>query len=243
MNYEIIKDEKVLLDFIEWLPEITQDETYYVCLFARSKYVQNKEINHINTNKSQLKRFTSNRSRLIDKLRQCECPLGCYKQKDNVVPQEALALYINPNPRCNLKAARAGLVRLAQLVAGENHGYNVHQEIISEVQKSKSRMEFMDFDFDVDKSKLTSEQLFIELHNKEVINLDAISLLESRGGYHVIVHIKKVAYDYRNRWYNQMKALQQVWSTDVLNKGDNMIPIPGCTQGNFVPKFINSPLN
>lgn len=239
MNYQIIKDEKVLLDFIEWLPELTQDETYYVCLFARSKYVSNKEISHINTDKSQLKRFTTNRTRLIDKLRQCECPLGSYKQKDNIVPQEALALYINPNPRCNLKAARNGLVRLAQLIAGENHGFNVHQEIISEVQKAKSRMEFMDFDFDLDKSKVSAEELLLGLHDTEAINLDAISLLESRGGYHLIVHIKKVAYDYKNRWYNRIKALQSVYSSDVLNKGDNMIPIPGCTQGNFVPKFIN----
>lgn len=239
MNYQIIKDEQALLDFIEWLPELTQDETYYCCLFARNKYVLNKEISHINTDKAQLRRFTSNRSRLIDKLKQLECPLGSYKQKQNVVPQEALALYINPNPRCNLKAARNRLVRLAQLIAGENHGYNMHQEMISEIQKSKSRMEFMDFDFDCTKEELPANELFSQIKMTEAVNLDAISLLESRGGYHLIVHIKKVQYEFRNHWYNRIKILQQMYSTDVLNKGDNMIPIPGCTQGNFIPKFIN----
>lgn len=239
MNYKIIVDEKVLLDFIEWLPELTQDETYYCCLFARSKYVKNKEISHINTDKAQLKRFTSNRTRLIDKLRQLECPLGSYKQKENIVPQEALALYINPNPRCNLKAARNGLVRLAQLVAGENHGYNMHQEMISEVQKAKSRMEFMDFDFDVDKERVSEDLLLHHLYHDRGINPEAVHLLESRGGYHLIVEIKKVSYSYKNKWYNYMKSLQQQYSTDCLNKGDNMIPIPGCTQGGFVPRFIN----
>ncbi len=234
MNYEIIKDEKELLDFIEWLPELTVDETYYVCLFARSKYC--KDIAHINTDKAQLKRFTSNRSRLIDKIRQLECPMHSYKQKENLVPQEALAIYINPNPRCNLKAARNGLVRLAQLIAGENHGYNMHQEMISEVQKAKSRMVYMDFDFDVDKTELTANGIYTGLET--AINPEAINLLESRGGYHVLVEISKVHYEFKNKWYNGVKAVQQLHSSDVLNKGDNMMPIPGCTQGNFIPKFI-----
>ena len=240
MNYEIIKDEKVLLDFIEWLPELTEDETYYCCLFARSKYVLNKEISHITTDKAQLKRFTSNRSRLFDKIRQLECPLGSYKQKANLVPQEALAIYINPNPRCNLKAARNGLVRLAQLVAGENHGYNMHQEMISEVQKSKSRMVFMDFDFDVSKETLSPDMIFNDFENRGVINLDAVNILESRGGYHVLVDIRKVAFEFKNKWYNGVKQYQHLYSTDTLNKGDNMMPIPGCTQGNFVPKFLSN---
>lgn len=237
MNYEIIKDEKILKDFIKWLPDLLDDETYYVCLFARSKYANLGEVKHINTDKAQLKRFTTAKHRLFDKLRQLECPIGAYKQKENVVPQEALAVYINPNPRSHRIATRKGLIRLANLMGNECKNYNVHQEIMSEIQQSKSRMLHIDFDFDLDKYEYDADDILRNILDTK-INKNAINVLETRGGYHFLVDVNKVEKEFQKTWYNEIKRIQQAYSSDYEGHGDCMIPVPGCYQGGFIPKFI-----
>lgn len=228
MNYEIVKSKPLLDDFIRWLPDLKQNETYYCCLFARSKYAINNDISHIKSDKAQLKRFTSSKDLLYYKIKQLECELGSYRQKGNVVPQECLALYITVNPRDMLKATRTGLIKLANLLGVDYNGHNPHQEIMSEIQKAKSRTVYVDFDFDGCSALHVKKQIF---HN-DILNQGSFRLLETRGGCHVLVNIESVSPQYRKSFYNKLSALDGCDQT-----GDVMIPVVGCTQGNFVPNF------
>jgi len=233
MNYEIIKDIALLEDFLNFLPDLEPHEQFYVCLFSRSKYCNSiSGITHIKTDKQQLKRFTATKETLIPKIQQLECPLGTYYQKQIQIPQESLALYINPNPRDFIKATRNGLIRFAHLV-GEQYSsnrYNPHQEIMSEIQKAKSRMVYFDMDID---GMLLETLDYTKKLIADIINLDCLNFLQTRGGFHILVELSRIDKQYSKTWYNNMSAL-----LDIDIKGDCMMPIPGCTQGNFTPKFI-----
>lgn len=233
MNYEIIKDMALLEDFLGFLPDLEPHEQFYVCLFSRSKYCNSiSGITHIKTDKQQLKRFTATKENLIQKIQQLECPLGTYYQKQIQIPQESLALYINPNPRDFIKATRNGLIRFAHLMAEQYNAnrYNPHQEIMSEIQKAKSRMVY--FDMDIDNVTIDELPLIKTLVNP-CINMDAVSFLQTRGGFHVLVKLENIDKQYSKTWYNGLASALRI---DI--KGDCMMPIPGCTQGNFIPKFI-----
>lgn len=234
-NYQIIQDEGILRKFIEWLPELEHDETFYLCLFARSKYC--KGIAHIKSDKAQLKRFTSNKSRLLNKIKQLECPLGSYTSKEVgggqvPVPQESLALYITINPRSFTLATRRSLHKLVDLVSQPYNGFHPHQEVMSEIQKAKSKSRFVSFDFDLDKKLFNPN--FIE----GIVNKEAVTFVETRRGFHVVVRIENVEEQYKKTWYQQMTKYLSINSEDKDNKGDIMLPVPGTYQGGFTPRFI-----
>lgn len=227
-NYKIIQDIERLKRFVDWLPDLTLDESYYVCLFARKKYCP--EVGWLKSDKSQLKRVTCKKEYVINKLKQMECEVGSYTQNNHPVPQEALVAYINPNPRSLEIAAKRSLCKLAELITKPYSGYNPHQEALSEIQKSCSRKIFIDFDYDVSADKVIKK--IEEIDN--VINKEARHILKTKGGIHCLVEPSKVTKN-KQSWYNHLSQLSGI---DNGNKGDNMIPIPGCTQGGFVPYFM-----
>lgn len=232
-NYQIIIDEKALKEFIEWLPDLSEEEMYYCCLFARSKYTKDIEgkngIPHIKSDKAQLKRFTATKERLFQKIQQLECPVGSYFQNTHDVPQEALALYITVNPRSLWKATQQSAKHFVDCIITNARTMNPQAEAMSQIQKAKNRSHYVVFDID------SKEEDFVK---QAVACLpsypyDAFRLLETRGGYHLIVN-PIIASKHNKKWY------QNISTFDFVDQaGDIMIPVPGTYQGGFIPKFVS----
>ena len=223
MNYEIVKDEKALKNFItEFLPDLLPGETFYACLLAKSKYC--KGIIHINSDKRQLKRFTATKENLFNKIKQCECELGSYFQLTTPIPQEALAIYISPNPRDLIKATKNSLKLFVDLITSPYNGYNPQDTAMSEIQKACARKVYLDFDFDGANISHTLPLL------ESYINMDCVKILMTRGGFHVLIKLDEVEEKYKKSFYTLISHMHYV---DKI--GDHLIPIAGCTQGSYVP--------
>lgn len=236
-NYKIIVDEEALRRFIDWLPELEPNETYYLCLLGRSKYVKDLGLDiHIQSDKAQLKRFTSNKEMLFDKIKQLEVELGAYKLRGVQIPQEALALYITTNPRNVEKATKESIKKLVDLVTTPYSGYNPHQQVLSCIQRAKSKTQFVTFDFDIDKSVFEKDNVAEQI--KQVVGyINAVNVIETRGGFHVLVRPDLVKYDKKKSWYNEVNLIHRIYSSDPDSRGDMMSPVVGTYQGSFTPKF------
>lgn len=238
MNYKIITDETILSQFIEDLPNTSDlDLRYYCCLFARSKYLTEEQkgtISHIKSDKSQLKMFVATKENIITKLKQLECPVGSYIQyKTNVpsnpVPQESLAVYMTINPRSLQKATKNSLKKFVEMVIDNpTHSFNPSNFAMSEIQRSRGRTDYVVFD--VDSKELSGSE--IKERVREVIATDNFKILETRGGYHILIPPKTQIS--KGNFYNEI----QKRIPDIDQAGDIMIPIPGTYQGGHTPKFI-----
>lgn len=218
-NYKLIACEETLTNFVEnFLPDLTRDETYYCTLFARRKYWP-----VIKADKGQLKRFVSPKHRLIKKIKQLEIEEGGYEFDGIPIPQEALCLYITPNPRSNIKATQIALRKCADLIANGNSGYNLHQEMMSCVQQAKSRTCFIDFDFDCD--------VCPDVRN--MLNPESYSIVKTRGGYHILVKPDLVDAKFKKSFHQKISKMP---GCDV--RGDCLLPIPGTYQGGHIVRLM-----
>lgn len=60
-----------------------------------------------------------------------------------------------------------------------------------------------------------------------------VTSLKTRGGFHILIKLQDIAKQYEKTWY---RALTSINGCDI--KGDNMIPVVGCTQGGVIPHFV-----
>lgn len=243
MNYKVIADEPALIAFIDnVLPDLQEDEKFYVCLFARKKYAPDV----IKQDRAKLKRFVTSKKDLLSKIKQLEVEVGRYELDGVKCPQEALALYIMPNPRCIKKTC----AYVAQHLVKEGFAgkyFNPVSLSLNAFQNPQcnSRNIFKDFDFDFVDIDGTLEKI------SKVINMDAVTAIKTRGGFHILVKLSAVQPQYKKSWYMGIASLD---GCDMNSHGhklnpeksdelvDVLIPFVGAFQGNFIP-FIYEPQN
>ena len=234
MNYKIIKEEEKLKEFIDWLPELKDGEKFYVDLFARKKY-DNSGI--LKADKNQLKRFVSDKSRLLSKIKQLEVEFGTYQFNGNPITEDTLALYINPNPRSTHKASLEVMSEICKRLKKGEIIYNPHSISLNALQTTASRKIYFDIDIDFKEGRSCSLEY---LHNfmKDKVNPEAIinNIIQTRGGFHILVELDKINTEYKKYWYKNFSEAKDE-TFNIMMNSDNLVPIPGCTQGNFVPKI------
>ena len=180
MVYELIKDEQRLIYFIDnVLPD--EGDGFMISLFARKKY---DTTGTLKADKSQIKRVTSTKDGIIQKIRQMECKIGSYLYDNQPVPEESLALYITPSPRDYHKAGLQTLKEIADKLQ-RNLSYNPKSLALNCIQTC-GHGTYFDLDIDmVDPEPIKIANTLDRL--TEMVNEDALHFILTRGGLHCLV--------------------------------------------------------
>lgn len=227
MNHKIIHNEVALREFISFLPDLKEHETYFVQLFSRNKYAGGEA----KKRSVPLHRFVATKENMLREIRRLEAPFGSYTTKEgDILDDASLVLYINVNPRC-LKRASRELVKVLLDRVLEGQHYQPHSLTMTTIHKAKSRGCFVHFDVDTDVVLKELRLAHDYQQCAQVVGVKALTMLETHHGYHLLVDPRKVVSKNKN-WYLELARI-----VEPDQKGDLMMPLAGCNQGGFVPRF------
>lgn len=233
MNYKLIQDKIELEKFINFLPELKENEGYFLILVARSKW--NKETGLPSATK--LRRETVNtKTKIFQTIKHWEVEEGSYTVVRNgittQIPLSNIGIYAGYNPKNQYKAAINLAKACIDAITNKRTGINVKSMANDYCQTSFGTKHFVDIDCDrVGNDNIETIIDFV----KNIIGPDAGTFVKTRGGFHCLVNLKNMKGNHT--WYKQIQAHQFESQLELFS--NDLIPIPGCNQGDFVPYMIS----
>ena len=126
------------------------------------------------------------------------------------------------------------------MVADGRTIYNPQSVALNQIQVTGIK-KYFDIDLDLKEGQeLSHLNLWNVILDNDLINSTAINgnIIKTRGGYHILVELDKISEPYKKKWFNNFSQLKDERFTIMMN-GDNMTPVPGCVQSDFVPYLIS----
>ncbi len=226
MHYRIVLNEILLDQFLAFLPEPEPLEVYYICLFGRHKY--DPAFPNTKDSGQLVRAFASDKCELKEKIWRMETPVGSYTRNGIAATQESLAVYLALNPKSLVIANKKVLVEMATRIADGHLDFNPVSVANTEIHRAVGTKRFLDFDFDDVNPDDYQYSIQSILPDPEMYRI-----LKTRGGFHLIVLLERIK-ALKTKWHQSLCTLPKC---DI--KGTNTLtPVPGCTQGGYVPHFV-----
>ena len=232
------------------LPELKEDEVYFVSLSARNKYLSQEERQRYCLGRTEMFARTLVRSKaeLADVMDKLASERHLKRTKTgHQIPLKALVTYFNINPSSSVRAMLLFQKKMADMI-GEtmlgllnNSSPNVEsyrridRMLMNCFQKSPGHKTWVDIDMDVAK-KDRQYLAFTTLFRSHGIRF---AVIETKNGYHVLVHtvdLKEKAKTMPVKLHEVVKDCHNTESSfggEVVFNSNGMVPLPGTLQSRF----------
>lgn len=229
MNYKLIHDQEQLQRFIDFLPELNQNEGYFLILIARKKWYPESGI----PSAHKLKRETANtKSKIIQIIRQWEVSEGTYESDCKPIDQRNLGVYIGFNPKNQYNACFELIQKCLDNIKRQEKNINVKSMANDIIQSSNGSKNFIDIDMDIKEGEI---YLDIVQFIRSVIADENLTFIKTNGGFHCLIRLDGMKGD--STWYNKIKAHKFKSELNIMS--NDLIPVVGCNQGQYVPHFLS----
>jgi len=247
MNYKLIHNIENLNKFIELLPELKENESYFLILIARKKWNPISEI----PSAYKLKRETVTKNKIVRTIKQWETEIGTYITNEGVtIPNENLGVYIAYNPKDQYKATFDMVKQCLDAIEIKKKGINIKSMANDVIQSANGTKNFIDIDVDI---KEGEDYLEVVKFIKSVINEKYLTFVKTNGGFHCLISMiksrknplgdfsdlifettKENDFSYHGKnWYQTLQ--KHPFKSELNIMSHDLMPLVGCNQGKFIP--------
>jgi hypothetical protein len=163
----------------------------------------------------------------------------CSRDKKFIFPEQSIALYTSINSRNYIKATQELTKEIIEKIFENNMNMCSKIDCIykSNLQKYCDK-EYITIDVDlpiINEDFVKDREQFMKIYLKLSIILSIYCIIETRGGYHIIIKKTELTGQTGKYIYNDLKK-----EFPVIDKLDNDMfsPIPGTYQGGFKVKLL-----
>jgi hypothetical protein len=263
MTYNLIHDEEEIKYFFDnIIPNLSNNEIYFLSLSARNKYLTGKEREYYGLGRTEMFERTivreRNWSKFLRKIKRFQTVEGSYLTKKNLpIPEKSMVVYFNINPTNVLKAYNEFSHTMSEyfMELGLNASKGGDLENVSKrmkkmdvllmncFQRNRGTKHYIDIDFDIPKDETWVLSKFLD-NLKE--NNVTYYVIDTKSGYHVMLLRDSVKYNFpevvknlqdeANEYRLGKMISEQHWEI-VVNKNE-MVPLPGTYQAGYPVKIL-----
>jgi len=259
MERKLISDIEELKRFVDhYLPELGDDEVYFVSLSARNKHLSTEERRTIGLSRTEMfaRALVRSKEKFVQIIRRYECNPWAYLTKNNVpIPSKCVIAYVNINPSSALKATQEAMTEIQKRMFDSVLSDGKTPETLASLkkldiivmnafQRQRGTRHFIDIDFDIpkDNGRLLKD-LFLDCLEEFKVRGMRFFVVETKGGYHVVVDKGTINFNYplllqeMEAWFREVTDEK----IEVVPNKNEMIPCPGTFQAGF-PVIIREEL-
>lgn len=241
---KLIHDRKEYLKFLEYLPELENDEVYFLSLSARNKYLTDDERVEYDLGRTEMfsRQIAFDKAGIAIALNKMEADLNVRTTRNgSPIPEHCLVVYVNVHPSSTLKAYRRFSEQMnrhyEEAFLGTLNGSEatdmwipfrrITTNLMNHIQKASSRKVLVDIDIDGDDDK-QSAILVKEVDDYLSKHECGRMIIKTQGGFHVLVPTKYLGKHVP--LFQKLQELDKQTEGEVKFNGNAMVPLPGTLQ-------------
>ena len=246
---KLIQSQSQFDKFMAIMPELKNDEVYFISLSARNKYLSKEEREFYSLGQTEMfgREIAQTKEKLKDyTIRKLESNLYSKRTRNGkIIPEKSLVCYMNVNPSSMVKAYFQFQKEMNRQIAeitialqnGKEPNYSFvniqSRELMNCIQKSTGTKYFIDIDCDTKELEVLDFMIFT-LNDNDM----EYHIIETHGGYHFLLHKDTIPQKFNLKDLCQKASVISSNKAEVMINGNAMIPVPGTMQSDFLVRFI-----